>query len=138
MKRFMRKFRKQFRYGEKGFTLIELLIVVAILGILMAVVIPNVATFMRSGQKAAAQAELSTVQTAVFAMMADQGLGAVTSAAVDKDTDMSPAIASFLGSGLTKLEGTWTVGTDGYISDGTYGGWTYDASAVPPLDWVYT
>jgi len=30
MKRFMRKFKKQFRYGEKGFTLIELLVVVAI------------------------------------------------------------------------------------------------------------
>ena len=38
MKRLMRRFRKQFRYGEKGFTLVELLVVVAILGIIAAVI----------------------------------------------------------------------------------------------------
>ncbi len=33
----MKKLMKRFHYGEKGFTLIELLIVVAVLGILAAV-----------------------------------------------------------------------------------------------------
>ena len=47
--------------GEKGFTLIELLIVVAILGVLAAVVIPNVGRFIGSGKKEAAATELSTI-----------------------------------------------------------------------------
>ena len=69
--RFMRKFRKQFRYGQKGFTLIELLIVVAILGILAAVIVPNLATFLGTGQVAAANTEVANVETAALAYYAD-------------------------------------------------------------------
>jgi len=60
--------------GEKGFTLIELLIVVAILGVLAAVVIPNVGRFIGRGETEAAQTELTNVQTAVIAMMTDNNL----------------------------------------------------------------
>ena len=57
--------------GEKGFTLIELLIVVAILGVLAAVVIPNVGRFIGRGETEAAETELSNIQSAVTAMMVD-------------------------------------------------------------------
>jgi prepilin-type N-terminal cleavage/methylation domain-containing protein len=60
--------------GEKGFTLIELLIVVAILGVLAAVVIPNVGRFIGAGETEAAGTELSNIQTAVVAMMVDNQL----------------------------------------------------------------
>jgi type IV pilus assembly protein PilA len=60
--------------GEKGFTLIELLIVVAILGVLAAVVIPNVGRFIGRGETEASETELSNVQSAVVAMMVDNGL----------------------------------------------------------------
>ncbi|MFC2016446.1 type II secretion system protein [Chloroflexota bacterium] len=59
---------------EKGFTLIELLIVVAILGVLAAVVIPNVGRFIGRGEDEAAETELSNMQSAVVAMMVDCGL----------------------------------------------------------------
>ncbi len=62
------------RRGEKGFTLIELLIVVAILGVLAAVVIPNVGRFIGRGKTEAAATELSNIQSAVVSMMVDQNL----------------------------------------------------------------
>src|SRR3989338_7068691 len=64
--------------GEKGFTLIELLIVVAILGVLAAVVIPNVGRFIGRGETEAAETELSNMQSAVIAMMTDQGVANLT------------------------------------------------------------
>ena len=64
--------------GEKGFTLIELLIVVAILGVLAAVVIPNVGRFIGRGEEEAADTELTNIQSAVIAMMTDQGQQTIT------------------------------------------------------------
>ncbi len=60
--------------SQKGFTLIELLIVVAILGILAAVVVPNVGRFLGRGEDEARRAELHDVATAVSGLMVDNNL----------------------------------------------------------------
>jgi len=63
--------------GERGFTLIELLIVVAILGVLAAVVIPNVGRFIGRGETEAGKTELTNIQSAVVAMMVDNQLSSL-------------------------------------------------------------
>ena len=65
---------KMMHRGEKGFTLIELLIVVAILGIIAAVIIPNIGTFMSMGVVSAANSEAENVKTASLAYYADAGV----------------------------------------------------------------
>ena len=52
--------------SQKGFTLVELLIVIAILGIIAAVVVPNIGKFTEKGYVEAANAEVDAISTAAM------------------------------------------------------------------------
>ncbi len=62
---------KKFRKGEKGFTLIELLIVVAIIGILAAIAIPQFSAYRAKAYNSSAQSDLKNLKTGMEAFMAD-------------------------------------------------------------------
>lgn len=103
--------------GTHGFTLIEIVIVIAILGVLAAVVIPIFTSLYGKGEAQAAETELRIVQTALITYMTENGVKSVvadvdqqlgpdynTDISIDGDND--PTLGSFFQT-TTAYEYTW-------------------------------
>lgn len=53
------------RNKKKGFTLVELIVVIAIIGVLAAIIVPTTLHFVNQGRQEAANTELSEIKNAV-------------------------------------------------------------------------
>ncbi len=64
--------------NKKGFTLIELLIVVAIIGIVAAIAIPNLLTALQKGKQKATMGDIKSIGTAVESYITDMSIAPET------------------------------------------------------------
>jgi len=109
----------------KGFTLIELMIVVAIIGILAAIAIPNFVNFKNKAIQGTAKANLETVRSSLSQYAADKD---------DNKYPASAAMTTFVAmvstlkqygctfDGAAEADSTkykWASGSWSYSSDGT-------------------
>jgi type II secretion system protein G len=77
------------RHRQRGFTLIELLIVVAIIGIIAALLIPNFLDALQKAKQKRTLGDAKSVGTAMFSWLTDQAGAAAAGASATGDVNLA-------------------------------------------------
>jgi len=116
------------RNREKGFTLIELLIVVAIIGIIAALLIPNFLDALQKAKQKRTVADVRNAGTALFSWLTDQvGAAAAGAAAGPNDCNGTATTTAFYATAVPANAGStgnrgFAVNTSGTIWENVAGG----------------